>query len=878
MDPKLNQLYAKFQQLNIMHVFLSCKGLSMTTSMLSKLNITALDVAFFVGLEIIKLKEDEIIFSVSKFNKRKKNFKEQVIMHRNDQFLAKIKNANVDVDIFIESTIECGSLSLFSGDFFINFKSSSRMLELLRQVKQQSFYIDQIVAVKSTDAVEPSYSECALHPRLNHALKAKGIFNLYSHQVEAITNIRNNKSTIVSTTTASGKSLIFQIPTIEMLLDDPTSSFLYLFPTKALSNDQLLNIQNLSSLLELDAIANTYDGDTPKDIRPLVRNNTQIVFTNPDMLHCSILPNHEKWHLFLSNLKYVILDECHVYQGLFGNHMIFILKRLQRICASHNNPNVLFLGFSATISNPQEHFSTLISKPVVAVTNDGSPCHSRHLILWNPPLIHSCRLPGISQASHLAIFLCRRKIKVLIFTLYRQQTEQLLHEIHKLLEEQGFLKFTKYFKSYRGGYQPHQRRQIEREFKNSDIYCVVSTNALELGMDIGDIDVVLHLSFPGIDSYIQQLGRGGRVNDAMSILIANGNQVVDQYWMNHSDLFFNLKSSPISLDVSEQPILQYKHVACASMELPLSVQDYKSFISTENEEYSDFLILDNKQYFYNRNVFIDGPHSHINIRGSAQESTFRIFNKHTNELLEEIELYRAFFTLYPGCIFMHMGKPYIIHDVDQINMNAFVIKSNVDYYTKVDDVVDVDPKEHLMIYDDLIKTGSVLLTCKIYGYSKYDLSSNRLLESFEREPMTMKRHLNGCWLEIPQYIVQIINKNDEQLIYHSMHAVNHGILKLLPTIINTQGLVQCECRGEHAIRQRPAQLMLFENEQSAGYCKTIGSKLKALLSSVYELLMNCDCEDGCIKCIQHEQCRTRNGSLNKAGGIELLKLLVNELI
>ena len=852
MDQPLQALYRKFQQLNIYHMFLSDKGYIITTSMICKLDITESELHFYQGLELIELKQDEIHFLSLNILKRKRDYKQQVILARNELFVQKCSNSNMDTKLFIEATIQKGDNRVFQTDFMINTVDQS-MHKVLEEIKAQKFCKQQILAVKEIKESKAVHGECILHPKVEKMLHSNGIQKLYQHQIDAIESIRKNTCTVVSTRTASGKSLIFQIPTIEMLLDHPDSTFLYLFVTKALSNDQFKNLSEMLLKINHSVPIHTYDGDTPTEDRANIRDTVQILFTNPDMLHCSILPNHSKWRRFLVNLRYIVIDECHVYDGLFGAHFSMIIKRLQRICAFYST-KPLFLGFSATIGNPQEHFSNLIQLQSNSIDTDASPCYARQLVLWND-------YNPILQATHLAIFFARRSIKCLVFTLFRHHTEQLLHSINTTLKEQGHGKYSNLFKSYRGGYQANLRRSIESEFKSGSVSCVVSTNALELGIDIGTIDVVLHLGFPGSNSYKQQFGRAGRKREAMSIMITNADNPIDAYWIKNPTELFNLKSPKLVLNIP--PILQYSHAACASAEIPLSVQDYNNFITEPDDAFSQLLIRDSNLFYYNRNHYTTTPHVQLHIRGELQDIV-KVFLKRTNVVLEEIELERAFFTLYPGCVFMHQGLPYLIDTVDIDNKEAYVYKSNVDFYTRIDDIVDIDPYGQ----------DKVELTCKLFGYSRYNLRTNGLIEKVEREPQILKRFLNGCWLIIPPHIAQKVNIKDDLLIYSAQHAVNHCILSLLP--MNIKDDIGCECRGENAIRTRPTQLMFYERHFT-GHSSKIRQEFLLLLHQVESLLQKCDCSLGCLNCIHTRKCRTRNGSLDKQGAMHLCTLLIQYL-
>jgi DEAD/DEAH box helicase domain-containing protein len=404
--------------------------------------------------------------------------------------------------------------------------------------------------------------------RLINALNRKNIFRLYKHQNEAIDYITRGNDTVIVTPTASGKTLCYNIPVINSFLKDSTSRAIYLFPTKALSQDQVHELVNINELIGGGLKVYTFDGDTPVNARKAIRNVGNIVVTNPDMLHQGILPNHTKWIKMFSNLKYVVIDEMHQYRGIFGSHVANVIRRLKRIASFYGSKPIFILS-SATIRNPKELAENLIEESVAIVTKNCAPSGEKHYILYNPPVINKelgIRSSYIKQTTKIAEEFLRDEIKTIIFVRTRTAVEILTTYLKE--KARKLHKNPELVQGYRGGYLPLERRNIEKGLKNNSIKTVISTNALELGIDIGGLDVSITAGYPGtITSFLQQSGRAGRgVTTAISIMVASS-APIDQFMINHPEYFFG-NSPELGVINANNLIILINHIKCAAFELP----------------------------------------------------------------------------------------------------------------------------------------------------------------------------------------------------------------------------------------------------------------------------------------------------------------------
>ncbi|MFO7947469.1 MAG: DEAD/DEAH box helicase, partial [Armatimonadota bacterium] len=423
----------------------------------------------------------------------------------------------------------------------------------IQRIQSHDRFQDQIVHVQRLPARPAKYGELqeGLHPPVQEALNAKGIDRLYSHQAQAIEEIREGRNVVIVTSTASGKTLCYNIPVMETLAEDSMATALFMYPTKALAQDQLRGLGDFEMPDEgLDFMAGTYDGDTPGNLRRKLRDGGHIILTNPDMLHQGILPHHAKWNRFFTHLKYVVIDEVHAYRGVFGSHLANVVRRLRRIC-NHYGSDPQFVCSSATIDNPREHAQNIVGAPMELVDDDGSPRGPKCFVFWNPPPIATAargssddwrvggdRKSARWEAVHLLTTLVQEQIQTIAFVRTRLSAELIFKNARDILRRIS-RKLANSIRAYRGGYLPEERRQIEKKLASRDILAVSSTNALELGIDIGTLDACIMVGYPGsVASLWQQSGRAGRGTDEALVILVGQNSPMDQYLMTHQDYIF----------------------------------------------------------------------------------------------------------------------------------------------------------------------------------------------------------------------------------------------------------------------------------------------------------------------------------------------------
>lgn len=687
--------------------------------------------------------------------------------------------------------------------------------EIITEIKTLEWYTGQIVpdGHRVFDPQEPIYGELnfTLSQDLVNALyNTRSILQLYAHQAEAINNLHNGHHVIISTSTSSGKSLIYQIPVLHELEQDRSSRAMYIFPTKALAQDQRRSLKELLRYMPglENLMVETFDGDTARQDRNLIRDEARIIFTNPDMLHITILPQEEAWRTFLQNLKYVVMDELHVYNGLFGSHVAFIMRRLRRICAAVGNRHVKFISCSATVANPEEHMKTIFGVDEVKLTDfDGSPSGRKEFLCWNTPFKDpgdptSGRGDAMAEAAKLFCQLILRGVRVIAFCRVRKQCELLLNAVKQELTFLERPEVMARVMAYRGGYTPQDRRSIEKEMFEGKLVGIVGTNALELGIDIGSLDAVITAGFPyTIANLRQQSGRAGRRNkDSLSVLLGDCFPT-DQYYMDNPDEIFTKPNCELQVDL-QNPLVLEGHLQCAAFEMPIRPDEDMLYFGKQLPELAEErLVKDSLGYYHTADRFRPLPSKFVAIR-DTEDDHFAIINitNGRNEVLEELEASRAFFTLYEGGIFLHQGMTYLVKELSTESMLAKVERVNVDWTTQQRDFTDVDPIEV-----DLIRRlpspslsrayyGAIRITQVVFGFFKVD-KRRRILDAVEVDNPPIVIMSKGMWLDIPRAALEILDSHRLN-IAGAIHAAEHAVMSLMPNyVISMPGDVRTECKN-----------------------------------------------------------------------------------
>lgn len=775
--------------------------------------------------------------------------------------------------------------------------------EIINEIKCMEWYSGQIV----TDGHRVFEAQKAIFGDLNFQLSqnvvdalfnVKNITRLYSHQAEAINNLYEGYNVIISTSTNSGKSLIYQIPMLHELELDSNSRGMYIFPTKALAQDQKRSMKELLDFIPglEDLVVDSFDGDTTMYDRDLIRENGRIIFTNPDMLHITILPQEEKWRTFFQNLKLVVVDELHVYNGLFGSHVALIMRRLQRVCAAYGNGHIKFISCSATVANPEEHMRTIFGVQKIRLTkSDGSPSGRKEFICWNTPFKDpldptSGRGDVVAESAKLICQLILRGVRVIAFCRVRKQCEILIRAVRAEALSLDKADMAARIMGYRGGYAPQDRRRIEKEMFEGKLLGIIATNALELGVDIGTLDAVITVGFPyTIANLRQQSGRAGRRNkDSLSVLIGDSFPT-DQYYMDNPEEIFTKPNCELQVDLENLLALE-GHVQCAAFEMPISPQEDKVYFGEQLLEIAEKrLVKDSLGFYHCNDRFRPFPSKYVNIR-DTEDGHFVVIDvtEGRNAVLEEVEPSRAFFTIYEGGIFLHQGQTYLVKEFSPELRMAKVSLVEVDWTTQQRDYTDIDPIETeaiRQIPNSLSRAfyGVIKIRAVVFGFFKVD-KRRRILDAVQVDNPPIEILSKGMWLDIPKSALDIL-KNRGMNIAGAIHAAEHAILSLMPQfVVSMPGDVRTECKvalkefaKKETSRKRPARVTFYDAKGGAG-----GSGISTKAFEFIDLLLlracdrvgSCHCLEGCVECVCSERCKENNVIISKAGGEVILKCLL----
>jgi len=752
----------------------------------------------------------------------------------------------------------------------------------LHHLTTQPTYRSQIVHIEHIPPRDAKYAELdePLVTSLQDCLNTHGLLPLYTHQAEAVNNARQGKNVMVSTSSASGKTLCYNIPVMEAILTEQRSCALYLFPTKALAQDQLRGLQELLCTdLKIKEVA-TFDGDTPQTERAEVRKHARVILTNPDMLHIGILPNHSSWSRLLRHLKYVVIDEAHIYRGVFGSHVAGVLRRLRRLCHLYGS-TPQFISCSATIANPGEHAERLVGLPFEVVDNDGSPHGGKDFIFWNPPIIDETkgiRRSANSEATNLFSELVGQDIRSLTFARTRRLTELIYtYSRQRLAEVSPAL--AKKIKAYRAGYLPQERRQIEQELFSGQLLGVVATTALELGIDIGDLEATVLTGYPGsIASTWQQAGRSGRGREqSLSFLIGLDNPL-DQYFMHNPD-FFLQKSFENALVNPDNPYILRAHLLCAAWERPLNSDDEKLFGSAFRQETAvlqeQSLLRERGQRWY-LSPHIAYPAQSISIRSTSGEN-FALIDTSTGSLLETIESSVALFQVHPGAIYLHQGESYLVTELDLANRTAYVVPTNISYYTQAKDITDLHIVRVIRSRNcgqAKVCLGEVEVTTTVIGFRKKAQFTEEVIgeESLDLPP----QHFStiSLWFDLPAKVSDKLAAAQLD-IAGGLHAAEHAAIAILPLFAlcdrNDIGGVSTPFHPDTG----KAQIFIYDAYPGGiGIAEKGFDLIETLWQTTLKAITECPCQEGCPSCIQSPKCGNNNKPLDKKAAQIILESLL----
>lgn len=783
-------------------------------------------------------------------------------------------------------------------------KERKSIPEIVQELKNSPWYTGQVVpdGHRVFEAQQPVFGDLnfLLSQDLVNALyNAKGITQFFAHQAEAINNLHDGHHVVISTSTSSGKSLIYQLPVLHALEQDPNTRAMYIFPTKALAQDQKRSLTEMLSYLPglENTLVDTFDGDTPWKERNTIRDEARIIFTNPDMLHISILPQEERWRAFLQNLKYVVVDELHYYNGLMGSHVAFIMRRLRRICAAVGNRRVKFVSCSATVANPREHFGTIFGiDDVHLVDFDGSPSGRKEFLCWNTPFKDpgdptSGRGNAKFECARLFCQLMLRGVRVIAFCRVREQCEKLVGAVKYELERLGRSDCINRVMGYRGGYTAQDRRRIETEMFEGKLIGIIATTALELGVDIGSLDAVLTWGFPyTISNLRQQSGRAGRRNkDSLSILVGDCFPT-DQHFMQNPDELFTRPNAELQVDLDNMMVRE-GHIQCAAYEMPIRPKEDAKYFGEDIEKLCrERLVRDDSGFYHTHGRFRPQPSKFVSIRDTEEEHFAIIDITHgRNVVLEELEASRATFTIYDGAIFLHQGVTYLVREVNPEKQMARVEKVKVDWTTTQRDYTDIDPIETEAIRrikgsQSRAFFGTIKIKQVVFGYFKVD-RQNRVLDAVHVDNPPVVRFSKGMWIDLPRRALEILESRRLH-VAGAIHAAEHAMMSLVPNfVMSMPGDVRTECKNslkefaaQNSSRKRPARLTFYDAKGGAGG-SGINTKafefVDVLLRQALGRVEECRCPSGCPECVASEFCKHANEVMSKAGAEVVLRCLLD---
>ena len=703
----------------------------------------------------------------------------------------------------------------------------------------------------------------SINGHLRQVLFARGITQFYSHQAGAIEVIRQGENVLLMTPTASGKSLVYNIPVLESILDDPNARALYIFPLKGLEQDQLKTFKDLASSLGIDNAGEVYDGDTKTDQRRRIRQELpNVIFTNPDMLHLSLIPFHKKWEDFFRHLRYIVIDEIHAYRGVFGSHVAHVFRRLRRICDYYGS-TPSFISASATIANPEKHAEALTGLPFAVIDKSGAPSSGKHFLFVAP--IES----PYTLTTKLFVNCIQEGLRTIVFTKSRKITELVYNWSLNYVPE-----LKDRISPYRAGFLPGERRRIEERLFSGDLLGVISTSALELGVDIGGLDCCILCGYPGsVSSTWQRAGRVGRQGQESLVFLIAIQDALDHYFMRHPEAFFEKSHEAAVIDPENRKILK-KHIVCAASEIPLSqtetVYDREKLSPVIDELVSEHAIVQTKR----AGIWISGtrrPQKDVGIRAIGER--FLLQNT-AGRIIGETSSGRIFREAFPGAIYLHKGKQYRVDELDWIRKKAICSEVKVNYYTQPissGSTEVLEESEKRLCRDIPLYWGMLRITEKVTAFDKKRAYDSKRIST---HALDLPEHIfetEGLWFMIDEATKGEITSRGFDL-GGTLHAAEHALIACMPLFsFCDRGDIGGLSHTEFPAFGLPAIFVYDGHEGGVGLSKRAYDIFEELLETTLKILDDCPCRDGCPSCTQDPQCGNRNEPLDKKGAQFLLR-------
>jgi len=754
--------------------------------------------------------------------------------------------------------------------------------EVIKELKSDINFKRNVTEWKTIPPIEASTVSFPkdVSAKYQSVLQQMGIQKLFSHQGEAYVNVRKGKNVVVVTPTASGKTLCYNLPVIQTILENSETRALYLFPTKALSQDQVVELQEVVNLLGEDIKTYTFDGDTPETARRAIRSSGHIVVTNPDMLHQGILPHHTRWIKLFENLQFVVIDEIHHYRGVFGSHFANVIRRLKRICKFYNS-NPLFICSSATIANPKELAEKIVEEEIFLIDQNGAPRGEKHFIFYNPPVINpqlGIRKSVVKEAARLSRNFITSGIQTILFARSRLRVEILVTYLRDLMKKHR--KSPKMIRGYRGGYLPLQRREIERGLRTGNVLGVVSTNALELGIDIGQLDTCIMVGYPGnIASTWQQAGRAGRRAGISLAILVSSSAPLDQYIINHPEYFFEKPPETGNINPNNLIILM-SHIKCAAFELPFEEGEKFGIDATsellEYLEEHHVLHRQDGRYYWTSEVY---PAEEVSLRSATPENFVIVdTSEKDHKVIGEMDLFAAQVMIHDEAIYIHESQQYHVDKMDWERRKAYVKQVDVDYYT------DAEVKTDIKVLEVFEKTEqvnsqlahgeiSVTTTPTVYKKIKFHTHENVGFGKIE---------LPELELQTTSYMWKIKDAVEAEVKQAELDFA--AGMKGLGNVIGTVAPIYIMCDPKD-IRAIPMLKSPFHNQPTlfiydcypggVGFSERLYEIHYLLLQSARDLIQKCACEAGCPSCVGPV---LEVGELGKKSTIKLIEIGMRDTI
>lgn len=749
--------------------------------------------------------------------------------------------------------------------------------ELIDEIKESRRYKNQIAHIETIPPKKAVYRNLELEPLIKFALSEKGIENLYLHQAETIEHLRNGENVVLCTGTASGKTMTYMIPIFEEIIKNPASTAIYISPLNALINDQLKTFISFRDTMGIEANIDRYTGKmSPEEKRAVRYLNPRIILTNPELLHLSFLQWKHLWKQFLSNLKFVVIDESHYYRGVIGSNMANTLRRLNRIC-DHYGSSPQYICCSATIGNPEEHSSALTGKELKLVNSDGSGSGGKKFVFWNPPTYlnqngFNARRSSMVESTDMFVTFVQRDMQTIAFTKARQKVERMHRTAQKELSSRGV---DAKIMPYRSGYLGEDRETIEKQLSEGEVKGVISTSALEMGIDIGSLDACILEGYPGtVMSTMQRAGRVGRGENESIVVLVAGADALDQYYMRNPQEFFNRSSEEAVINVYNKYI-QMGHVLCAAKEMPLTGQDI-GYFGEELYEVVEALKAEGLLEGDEEKICTQkDAHMLISIR-SADKMNYTMLLQGT-KIEEGIERSQAFRECFEGSIYLHMGRSYIVKKVDHDKRLIYISEDSSDYYTRPKirseiSIVDVyDQKDLSSCPEVKVGLGSVDVTEQVVGYKKFQYYTDKEMDDEDLSMPPYRLDTEAMWLELPDRLKTMVESSACDF-GGGIHAIEHAMIGIYPLhlLVDRNDLGGVSTSEYSEFNDKGAIFVYDGHRGGVGYAesgyKGIAELLKATLKSIEE----CPCQEGCPSCIQSPKCGNNNNPLDKDAAIMIL--------